>query len=56
MISINLNDITILNIKSTGYRFFVSRSSKNEAISLMQNAEQRAEHLKQKSSITYQNG
>ena len=48
MISINLNDITILNIKSTGYRFFVSRSSKNEAISLMQNAEQRAEHLKQK--------
>ena len=38
MISMNLSDIAILNIKSTDYRCIISRISKNEAINLMQNA------------------
>ena len=38
MISMNLSDIAILNIKSTDYRCIISRISKNEAINLMQNS------------------
>ena len=38
MISMNLSDIAILNIKSTDYRCIISRISKNESINLMQNA------------------
>ena len=37
MISMNLNDITILNIKSVDYCCIVSGTSKSEAIDLMQN-------------------
>ena len=37
MISMNLNDITILNIKSADYCCIVSGTSKSEAIDLMQN-------------------
>ena len=36
MMSINLNDIAILNIKGSGYRCIISSISKNEAINLMQ--------------------
>ena len=35
----NLNDIAILSIKCFGYCFIISLISKNEAISLMQNAD-----------------
>ena len=35
--SINLNNIAILNIKSADYRCFISGISKREAINLMQN-------------------
>ena len=39
MISINLSDIAILNIKGSDYRFIVTGISKNEAINLMQNVD-----------------
>ena len=39
MISLNLSDIAILNIKSADYRCIISRISKNEVIKLMQNAD-----------------
>ena len=35
----NLNDITILNIKSADYRCVISGISKSEAINLMQNTD-----------------
>ena len=35
----NLNDIAILSIKCFGYLFIISLISKNETISLMQNAD-----------------
>ena len=38
MMSINLSDITILNIKGSDYRCVISLISKNETIKLMQNA------------------
>ena len=38
MMSMNLSDIAILNIKSVDYHCIISRISKNEAINLMQNA------------------
>ena len=38
MMSINLSDIAILNIKSSDYRCIISLISKNEAIKLMQNS------------------
>ena len=39
MMSMNLSDIVILNIKGSNYRCIISKISKNEAISLMQNAD-----------------
>ena len=39
MISMNLSDIAILNIKGSGYRCIISRISKSEAINLMQNTD-----------------
>ena len=39
MISINLSDIAISNIKGSDYHCIISLSSKNEAINLMQNAD-----------------
>ena len=39
MISINLNDIAILNIKGCDYCYIISIISKNEAINLLQNAD-----------------
>ena len=37
MMSINLSDIAILNIKGSDYRCIISLINKNEAINLMQN-------------------
>ena len=39
MMSMNLCDIAILNIKGSDYRCIISSISKNEAISVMQNAD-----------------
>ena len=39
MMSINLSDIAILNIKDSDYRCSISLISKNEAINLTQNAD-----------------
>ena len=39
MMSVNLSDIAILNIKGSDYRRIISLISKNEAIILMQNAD-----------------
>ena len=39
MMSMNLNDKAILNIKGSGYLCIISLISKNEAINLMQNAD-----------------
>ena len=39
MMSINLSHIAILNIKSCDYRCIISLISKNEAITLLQNAD-----------------
>ena len=39
MMSANLSDIAILNIKGSDYRRIISLISKNEAIILMQNAD-----------------
>ena len=39
MMSINLSDIVILNIKGYYYRCIISLISKNEAINLLQNAD-----------------
>ena len=39
MMSMNLNDIAILNIKISDYRCIISLISKNVAINLMQNAD-----------------
>ena len=38
MMSINLSDIAILNIKVSDFRCIISLTSKNEAINLMQTA------------------
>ena len=38
MMSMNLSDTAILNIKSVDYRCIISGIRKNEAINLMQNA------------------
>ena len=37
MVSMNLCDIAVLNIKGSDYHCIISRISKNEAIKLMQN-------------------
>ena len=39
MMSMNLTDITILNIKGSNYRCIISLISKNEAINILQNAD-----------------
>ena len=39
MMSVNLSDIAILNIKGSDYRCIVSLISKNEATNLLQNAD-----------------
>ena len=39
MMSMNLRDITILNIKGSDYRCVINLISKNEAINLMPNAD-----------------
>ena len=39
MMSMNLSDIAILNIKSADFQFIISKISKNETINLMQNAD-----------------
>ena len=39
MMSINLSDTAILNIKGSDYCFIISLISKNETISLIQNAD-----------------
>ena len=46
MMSVNLSDINILNIKDSDYRCIISLISENEAINLMQNAD-----LNEKSGI-----
>ena len=38
MMSMDLSNIVILNIKGSDYRFIISLISKNEAITLMRNA------------------
>ena len=46
MMSMNLSDIAILNIKGSEYHCIISLICKNEAINLMQNADftEKAEH------------
>ena len=39
MVSVNLSNIAILNIKGSGYYCIISLIRKNEAINLMQNAD-----------------
>ena len=39
IMSVNLSDIAILNIKGSDYRSVISLISKSEAINLMQNAD-----------------
>ena len=39
MMSMNLSDIAILNIKCSDYRCIISLISKNEAVNLIQNAD-----------------
>ena len=39
MMSVNLSDIVILNIKGTDYRCIIGLISKNEAINLLQNTD-----------------
>ena len=39
MMSVNLSDVAILNIKGSYYRCIISLISKNEAIILLQNAD-----------------
>ena len=39
MMSINLSDTTILNIKGSNYRCIISLFSKNEAINLLKKAD-----------------
>ena len=39
MMSVNLSDIAILNIKRSDYRGIISLTSKNEAINLLQNTD-----------------
>ena len=46
LMSINLNDFTILNIKASDYRWIISLISKDEAIKLLQNADLTGKKLK----------
>ena len=60
MMSVNLSNIAILNIKGSDYRCIFSLISKNEAINLMQNAdlaEKKRNIIKHKKFILiYKNG
>ena len=59
MMSLNLSNIAILNIKSADYCCIISGISKSEDIILMQNIDftKKVEHYKiQKLFITYKNG
>ena len=60
MISMNLSDIAILNIKGSDYCCIISLISKNEAMNLMQNADltkKKWNIIKHKKVITiYKNG
>ena len=59
MMSLNVSNIAILNIKSSHYPCIVRRNSKSEAINLMKNANltEKREHYKtQKFIIPCQNG
>ena len=48
MMSINLNDVAILNIKGSDDRCIISGLIKNDAVNLMQNTDltEKAEHFK----------
>ena len=48
MMSVNLSDIAILNIKHSDYRCIISLISKNEAINLLESADltEKKEYLK----------
>ena len=48
MMSMNLSDIAIFNIKGSDYRCIISFISKNEAINFLQNVDltEKAEHYK----------
>ena len=48
MMSVNLSDIAILNIKGSDYRCIINIISKNEVINLLQNADltEKLEHYK----------
>ena len=50
MMSVSLSDIAMLNITGADYHCIISEISKNEAISLMQNADltEKTEHYKTK--------
>ena len=39
MMSVNLNDIAVLNIKGSDYRYIIGLIRKNETINLLQNTE-----------------
>ena len=54
IMSMKLNDIAILNTKSSDYRCIVSLISKNEAINLLQNADltKKSKTLKNKNLLT----
>ena len=60
IMSINLRDIAILNIKGSDYRCIISLISKNEAITLLQNANffEKVEHnfFFKKFQIIHKNG
>ena len=59
MMSVNLSDIAILNIKSADYCCIISGFSKSEAINLMQNIDltKKAGHYKPYILLSYiQNG
>ena len=48
MMSINLNDIAILNITGSDYHCIISLVSKNEAVNLLENVDlnEKVEHYK----------
>ena len=46
LMSMNLNDFSILNIKASDYRWIISLISKDEAIKLLQNADLTGKKLK----------
>ena len=58
MMSMNLSNIAISNIKGTNYCYIISRISKTKAINVMQNTnltEKSGTLKKQKFIITYEN-